>query len=142
MKLEVPSAVGVPEITIESVMLGDKVKPGGRVPAVCVHVKGPAEPPALTTPKYGTPSAPTGSEVVVIVSTESTVIESPAVMLAFVTDVAVTLTVVFAARLGGALYVTEVLVGLSSVPPPVRLQVTPALLGSLATAAAMAWLCP
>jgi len=51
VKLEVPNAVGVPEMTIESVVLGAKLKPGGRFPAVCAQVNVPLAPPALITPK-------------------------------------------------------------------------------------------
>jgi len=51
VKLEVPSAVGVPEMTTESVVLEDRVKPAGRFPDVCVQVNVPVAPPALTTPK-------------------------------------------------------------------------------------------
>jgi len=80
--------------------------------------------------------------VVVIDSTESTVSDSTAVMLVLATDVAVMLAVVLPGRLTGAWYVTEVFVGLSNVPPPLRLQVTPSLLGSFPTAAAIAWLWP
>jgi len=79
---------------------------------------------------------------VVIDNTALTVIDSVALIVVFATDVAVTDTVVSAASPTGAWYVTAVLVGLSNTPPPERLQVTPWLLGSLATEAEMACDCP
>ena len=51
VNVEVPSVVGVPEMTIESVVLEDKLNPAGRVPDVCAQVNVPVAPPALTTPK-------------------------------------------------------------------------------------------
>jgi hypothetical protein len=51
VNLEVPNVVGVPEIMTESIVLGDKLNPGGRLPVFSTQVNGPVEPPASTAPK-------------------------------------------------------------------------------------------
>jgi hypothetical protein len=127
VNLEVSRSVGVPEIWAELlVLVVRKVNPAGRLPEVIVQVNVPVAPAALTNVgPYGTPKAPAGSDVVVIVSTAFRVIDSVAVMLLFATDVAVMVAVVFVEIVLGAVYTTEVVVLPLSVPGPVRVQVTP-----------------
>jgi hypothetical protein len=127
VNLEVSRRVGVPEIWAELlVLVVRKVNPAGRLPEVIVQVNVPVAPAALTkVGPYGTPKAPAGSDVVVIVSTAFRVIDSVAVMLLFATDVAVMVAVVFVEIVLGAVYTTDVVVLLLSVPGPVRVQVTP-----------------
>lgn len=62
VKLNVPAAVGVPDITpVEEA----KVKPGGSVP-VTLQVKGAVPPLRWRVWLYGVPTVPLGSEVVVM----------------------------------------------------------------------------
>jgi hypothetical protein len=85
---------------------------------------------------------PEGSEVVVMVSTALTVIDSVAVIVLLATDVAVTVAVVVTERVGGAVYTTVVFVLPLNVPGPERVQVTPPFVLSLATVAVMVDVCP
>ena len=126
VNLEVSKSVGVPVIWAEELVLVVwKVNPAGRLPAVMAQVKVPVAPVALTNALYGMPKDPAGREVVVMVSTAFSVIDSVAVMLLFATDVAVMVAVVFVEIVLGAVYTTDVVVLLLSVPGPVRVQVTP-----------------
>jgi len=50
VKVEVPSAVGVPWTEMDAAVLVDKDKPAGKVPEVRTQVKVPVAPVALITP--------------------------------------------------------------------------------------------
>lgn len=62
VKLDVPGAVGVPEI----VPVEDRLNPGGNVPLATAHVYGVVPPVAAKLAEYAVPTVPPGSEVVVI----------------------------------------------------------------------------
>ena len=85
---------------------------------------------------------PAGSEVVVIVSTALTVMDSVTMMLLLATEVAVMVAVVVTERVGGALYTTVVFSLSLKVPGPERVQITPPLVESLATVAVMVCVSP
>jgi hypothetical protein len=81
MKLAVPIKVGVPEMVP---LLGDKVRPRGRLPLPSASVQMTAsEPPvAISVALYDVPTVPRGSEVVVMVNPP--LVEAMVMLKAFV----------------------------------------------------------
>ena len=75
VKVEDPSAVGVPEIATELVLLEPRDNPAGSEPDVIDHVNGGTPPDSFTVALYAPLMLPEGSVVVVIDGGGSTVIE-------------------------------------------------------------------
>ena len=67
--LNVPDAVGVPEITPAD----DNVNPGGNDPAATDHKKGPVPAARVSCWEYAVPTEPLLSERVLMVNAEATV---------------------------------------------------------------------
>ena len=138
VNVEVPTVVGMPRIVTELVELEDNESPGGRFPLITFQVKVPVAPTSPITPIYCVPTVPTGREAVEMPKTGLTVMSNVPVIVVLATEVAVTVEVVSIEMPTGAIKVTEVEVWLVRLPGPVRLQVTPWLLTSLATLAVIA----
>ena len=103
VKLEVPRTVGVPEITTELPVLVPKLKPIGKFPALKAQVNGPVAPCAFTYVVYGVFKVAAGSEVVIIVSTAFTEIDTVAVTVVLAMEVAVMVALELVDKVGGAL---------------------------------------
>jgi hypothetical protein len=100
VKVDVPVAVGVPEITPPPLRL----TPLGSVPEAKLHVRVPAPPLACRVTEYAAPTVPAvRGEVVVTVGGGVTVTLTDADFVASATEVAVTVTVRFALTGVGAL---------------------------------------
>ena len=124
---DVPTVVGVPTIATVFVLLAAKDKPAGRAPLATDQLKGATPPVAVTTPSYAPLILPDGRDIVTISGAGSIVIFRVADWVGYVTEVAVTPTVVADATLGGAVYVVEVVVDPAKLPVVgLRDQVTPA----------------
>ena len=102
MTVELPTALGVPVMFTEAVLLLDKVKPAGKLPERMIQVKGPVAPIVLMVALYGTSSVATGSELVSNSNTAFTVMVTLCVTVVLATDVAVTVAVVFVVNAVGA----------------------------------------
>jgi hypothetical protein len=101
VKVDVPVAVGVPEITPPL-----RVKPLGSAPEpeAKLHVRAPAPPLACKVTEYGAPTVPAvRGDAVVTVGGGVTVMVTDADFVASATEVAVTVTVRFAVTGVGAL---------------------------------------
>lgn len=142
VKFEFVCAPGVPDIVTEFVLLAPRDRPVVSDPEMD-HVKGATPPVALTVAVYGLPQLPAGRDVVVITGAPSTVIESVANSLGYVTDVALTVsgTDVPGATVG-ALYVADDVVTAVRVPCAGSVQLTPAPDVSLSTLAVIACVPP
>jgi hypothetical protein len=100
VKVDVPVAVGVPEITPPPLRL----TPLGSVPEAKLHVRVPAPPLACRVTEYAAPTVPAvRGEVVVTVGGGVTVTLTDADFVVSATEVAVTVTVRFALTGVGAL---------------------------------------
>jgi hypothetical protein len=100
VKVDVPVAVGVPEITPPLLRL----KPLGSVPEALLHVRAPAPPLACRVTEYAAPTVPAvRGEAVVTVGGGVTVMVTDTDFVASATEVAVTVTVRFAVTGVGAL---------------------------------------
>ena len=90
VKVDVPVAVGVPEIT--PLLL--RLKPLGSVPEAKLHVRAPAPPLACRVTEYAAPTVPAvRGEVVVTVGGGVTITLTDADFVASATEVAVTVAV-------------------------------------------------
>jgi len=107
---DVPTVVGVPTIATEFVLLAPRDNPAGKVPLATDQVNGATPPVAATTPLYAPLMLPDGRDIVTISGAGSIVIFRLEDSVGYVTDVAVTETVVAEVTLAGAAYVVEVVV--------------------------------
>jgi hypothetical protein len=103
VNVNVPCAVGVPEIVTEFVVLAERDRPPGRAPEAIAHVKDGTPPDAVTVALYAPLVLAEGRDVVVIDGRGSTAIISVADWFGYVTEVAVTVTFVAALTVAGAL---------------------------------------
>jgi hypothetical protein len=100
VKVDVPVAVGVPEI----MPLLLRLKPLGRVPEAKLHVTAPAPPLACSGTEYAAPTVPAvRGEVVVTVGGGVTITLTDADFVASATEVAVNVAVWLAVTGVGAL---------------------------------------
>jgi hypothetical protein len=113
VKSEVPAALGVPLITP---VPDASDNPAGSEPDVIAHVYGAIPPAPVSVAEYAVPTVPLGSDVVVIVGSATSEIFAVAVASELFTEVAVSVTVVAAVMVVGAVYVTLVVVALVNVP--------------------------
>ena len=94
-----PAVVGFPVI---APVLAFKLSPAGSVPPVMLHVNGETPPASCRVTLYAVPTVPFAREVVVTDGGGVTVMLNVAVLVVSLTDVAVSVTVRFAATLAGA----------------------------------------
>src|SRR5579872_5829509 len=94
VNVNVPCAVGVPEIVTELPVLAPRDSPPGRAPDETAQENGDTPPDAVTVALYALLMLPDGRDVVTMEGWGSTVIVSVADSFGNVTDVAVTVTVV------------------------------------------------
>ena len=94
-----PAVVGFPVI---APVLAFKLSPAGSVPPVMLHVNGATPPASCRVTLYAVPTVPFAREVVVTDGEGVTVMLKVAVLVVSLTDVAVSVTVRFAATMAGA----------------------------------------
>jgi hypothetical protein len=94
--------VGVPEIVSLSDVLDPRLSPSGDEPAASVHVKGATPPASITLALYAVPTVPLGRAPEIVGGVTKSIIKD-AVAAVFATEIAVTVTLVAAATLLGAL---------------------------------------
>jgi hypothetical protein len=113
VKLDVPVAEGVPEITP---VLAFSVRPAGKLPLLMLHVYGVTPPVAVTVAEYATFTVPDGSDVVVIISVAGLI-----VMLRFAVAVLLSASVTFTVKLE-----VSTVVGVPDITPVLAFSVSPA----------------